>query len=165
MAGNKQTLITRRGMVSPMMRQDDDGEYVSEPFTYSIPFTAVTGLNPSFSGTIQIQADADFAILQSTFDFALNTAATDTPAAELKPNMAVLLTDTGSGRQLMDRLVPINNLFGTAMLPYVWPVPRLLAASSTLQVQVACVNALMDFGASVYTLTLSFHGEKRFRVG
>ena len=34
MAGNKQTLITRRGMVSPMMRQDDDGEYVSEPFTY-----------------------------------------------------------------------------------------------------------------------------------
>ena len=61
MAGNKQTLITRRGMVSPMMRQDDDGEYVSEPFTYSIPFTAVTGLNPSFSGTIQIQADARIA--------------------------------------------------------------------------------------------------------
>lgn len=165
MAGNKNTMITRRGMVNPRLRQDEDGEYVSEPFTYSIPFTAVTGANPSFSGTIQIQADADFAILQSTFDFALNTAATDAPAAELKPNMSVLLTDTGSGRQLMDRLVPINNLFGTAQLPYVWPVPRLLAASSTLQVQVACVNASMDFGVPVYTLTLSFHGEKRFRIG
>ena len=83
MAGNKNTMITRRGMVNPRLREDEDGEYVSEPFTYSIPFTAVTGANPSFSGTIQIQADADFAILQSTYDFALNTAATDAPAAEL----------------------------------------------------------------------------------
>lgn len=165
MAGHKNTLITRRGMVSPLIRTDDDGEYVAEPFTYSIAFPAVTGINPSFSGTIQIQADADFAILQSTFDFCLNTAATDAPAAELKPNMSVLLTDTGSGRQFMDRLVPINNLFGDARLPYVWPVPRLLAASSTMQVQVACVNTAMDFGVSVYTLTLSFQGEKRLRIG
>lgn len=165
MAGQKNSTMNRRGMVSAVVLEDDDGQYISEPFTYSIPFTAVTGSNPSFSGTIQIQADADFAILQSTYDFALNTAATDAPAAELKPNMSVLLTDTGSGRQLMDRLVPINNLFGNAQLPYVWPVPKLLAASSTVQVQVACVNAAMDFGVSVYTLTLSFHGEKRFRIG
>jgi len=165
MANQKNSAMNRRGSVSAVVLEDEDGQYISEPFTYSVPFTAVTGLNPSFSGTIQIQADADFAVLQSTYDFALNTAATDTPAAELKPNMSVLLTDTGSGRQLMDRLVPINNLFGNAMLPYVWPVPKLFAASSTLQVQVACVNALMDFGGSVYTLTLSFQGEKRFRIG
>lgn len=166
MAGekNRNTLITRRGMVTATVRADEDGDYIAEPFTYSVVFPAVTGLNPSFSSTINIQADADFAILQSTYDFALNTAATDTPAAELKPNMSILITDTGSGRQFMDRLVPINNLFGDAKLPYVWPVPRLLAASSTMQLQLACVNVLMDFGASVYTLTLSFQGEKRLRL-
>lgn len=167
MAGKTQqkaSKISRSGMVSPLIREDDDGAYITEPFTYSIPFTAVTGLNPSFSGTINIQADADFAILQSTYDFALNTAATDTPAAELKPNMGVLITDTGSGRQFMDRFVPINNLFGNANLPFIWPVPRLVAASSTIQVQIACLNVLMDFGAPVYTLTLSFQGEKRFRI-
>ena len=59
MAGQKNSTMNRRGMVSAVVLEDEDGQYISEPFTYSIPFTAVTGVNPSFSGTIQIQATAE----------------------------------------------------------------------------------------------------------
>ena len=161
-----------RGYTPPMIRTDQQGAYISEPFTYQVTFNALTGLNPTANGTIQIQADAEFAIVQTTYEFiptlapytqALQVVAPPPLLNKLEPNLNVLITDTASGRQFSNQAVPVISLFGDAKLPHIWPVPRLLAASATLQLQVIAGAVGVDFGADVFTLVLSFHGEKRYR--
>jgi hypothetical protein len=161
-----------RGYVPPMIRSDQSGAYISEPFTYQVTFEALTGLNPTATGNIQIQADAEFAIIQTTYQFiqttqpwtlAVQLAAPPPFQAKAEPNLSVLITDTGSGRQFSNQPVPVISNFGDAKLPYIWPVPRLIAASAVLNFQVVPGAVGVDFGADVWMLQLSFHGEKRYR--
>jgi hypothetical protein len=131
---------------------------VEEPFTYTTRTIAGTPLAPAATQNtvIQIQADADFKILSGAF-YADIAAAAFTSATQPIPNVTVLLTDTGNGRQLMDNPLPIQQLFGTGLLPYVWTVPKMLAARSTLQVQFTNFDA-----AASYNIRLAFNGVKLY---
>jgi hypothetical protein len=131
------------------------------PYTYNALFRAAAGGNSLASGAngivqINIQADADFLILNQTYD--ANTAnAARTASSFVVPNVNVLLTDTGSGYQMMDQAVPVYSIFGSGQFPYVLPNPKLMPAKATLQVQ--CTN--YDAAAG-YNLQLSFNGVKLF---
>lgn len=150
-----------RGVVSNKNLTDERGAYWPEQFTYQITFAGITGANPVGNGSIQIQADAEFVILAGTYYFIDTANPTYARNAALVPDIAVLLTDTGSGRQFMNAAVPVESLFGTAQLPFIWPRPKILAASSTLQVQ---FTSAANFGGNTYRLVLSFVGEKRYRA-
>ncbi len=77
----------------------------------------------------------------------------------LVPNIDVLLTNTGSGRRLLNQAVAVPSTFGTGTLPFVLPTPQFLSPSSALQVQ---ISSAADFGAESHCLQLNFIGEKRY---
>ena len=125
-------------------------------FVYEIDFAA---LAPAASSTssFSIQADSDFLWTSGTF-FADIAAAAQTDSTRVIPLISLLITDTGSGRQLMNTAVPIVSLFGNGQLPFVLPRQRLFRPNSNVTITANNFDA-----AITYNLRLSFIGEKGFR--
>lgn len=128
-----------------------------DPFNYVIGPFAFTAAGV-LTGNINIQADSDF-ILMTTEYWVDVAAAAQTAATRSLFNGTVLLTDTGSGRQLMSQAVPVDNIFGNGQFPYVWQQPKMFASKSTLQVQVTQIEA------TTQNLYLTFSGVKVFVLG
>lgn len=156
----------RRGMgVSnsqiPVTASVDAPGLVAEDFyTYSVLFLALAPLNSAI-GSIQIEADSDFEIIKLT-QFAMVTD--DQPqeeATRVLPLATVLLTDTGSGRNLMNQAVAIPSLFGSAELPMILPKPKRLFARATFAVTVNNLSSNTEYSY----LQLSFIGKKIFNTG
>lgn len=136
--------------------------YTLDPFTYTINFASL-GASATASANFLVQNDSAFVITQTTY---LITDTSDVAVAELQPfgsglttglvGVLVTLSDTGSGRNLMDAGVPIDGLFGTAQRPYVWPYPKILDPSSTFSTQ------LQNLVATARRVRLAFHGYKVF---
>lgn len=128
-----------------------------EFYSYSVgrPVAAIAPLGVQI-GNINIQADSDFIIEKTTY--ASDTAgATQTLNTFTVPNVNVLIVATSSGRQLMNIQLPLGTLFGPAWLPFIWPKPYLLHASSTLQ------HTITSYEAAISPfVTLVFHGRKLF---
>jgi NAD(P)-dependent dehydrogenase (short-subunit alcohol dehydrogenase family) len=126
-------------------------------FIYGIDFTA---LAPGATATdnIQIQADADFETQKLTY-FADIAAAAQTVTTQVIPLITVLITDAGSGRQLMNVATAIPALFGDGKIPFILPTSRIFAARSNITFQVSNFDA-----AVTYNLRLSLIGTKLFQT-
>jgi hypothetical protein len=136
--------------------QKPNQEYIgSDFFTYSATFNTVTN-GTSQTSNIQIQADSDFEIQKLTAELIVSLG---TDAAPLDFPVTVLLTDTGTGRQLMNQAVPIQSLFGTGALPFILPNTKILAANAVLAVQVNNLSTAVPYDR----IQLSFIGRKLFR--
>lgn len=131
----------------------DSTKYMAQEFfTYSAPLDSLAA-GASSSVQINIQANSDFMI--NKIVFAVFDAATGDIVAD--PNMTVNLVDAGSGLSLFDNPQPIGNVAGTAQLPFVPPVAKLLKAKSTLSVQYANRSAV-----TLYNIIITFHGSKLY---
>jgi hypothetical protein len=124
-------------------------------FVYELDMTVAAGLSATSGFTIQ--ADSDFLWTKGTF-FADIAAAAQTASSLVIPLASLLITDTGSGRQLMNTAVPITSLFGTGQLPFILPRQRLFLARSLVNITINNFDAAAD-----YNIKLSFIGEKAFR--
>jgi len=133
------------------------------PYTYSAVYWTTGAASYLASGAsnspanVNIQADADFLILNQTYDANNNNAST-TVSARLYPGVNVTISDTGSGMSWMDQAVPVPAIFGTGMFPYVLPEPKLCLAKATIQVLAS--NTDQTTG---YNLRLMFNGVKLFK--
>lgn len=125
-------------------------------FVYELDFLAVAS-GASSSNNFTIQADSDFLWTSAAY-FADIAAAGQDDSGRIIPLMSLLITDTGSGRQLMNTAVPISSLFGTGQLPFVLPRQRAFRSNTTVTVTVNNFDA-----ANTYNLRLSLIGEKAFR--
>ena len=105
---------------------------------------------------IQIQVDSDFLIEKMSFNADLAGAA-QTETSRVLPNVNVLLTNTASGRNLMNVQFPLTGVFGGGELPFILPRQYLLPGSSTLQIQLVSFEAV-----SVPFITLNFIGRKLY---
>jgi len=104
--------------------------------------------------TIQIEADSDFILQKLTYEADIAGAA-QTNNTRVIPNVLVQLTDTGSGRQLMQNPIPIPSFFGIGAIPFILPNPRLFMRNSTIQV------AFSSFEAAITpSIRLAFIGYK-----
>lgn len=113
------------------------------------------------TNTINIQADSDFRWEKATYLSANAAALTNiTVATKILPFATVLLTDTGSGRQLMDGAIPIANLFGTGEIPFILKTPKIFSARATLSITVNNFDT-----ALALQIRLSFIGTKLFKLG
>ena len=126
-----------------------------EFFIYSTPRTSIASGAQAIA-QISVQADADFLIEKTTYAADV-AAAQQTDSTRVIPNVKAMLTITGSGRQLLNIEAPIPNFFGTGELPFIWPRPYPVPASSTLQ-----VNFLSYEASATDLITLSFIGQKIF---
>ena len=109
-------------------------------------------------GSINIQADSDFVVQKLTY-FADLAAAKQTDSSRVVPLVTIQITDSGSGRNLMEAPTPITNVFGTGELPFILPQPKLFLARSTISISVTNFDAAED-----YNLRLSLIGYKVFRL-
>lgn len=132
------------------------------PYTYVVSYW-VTGANNSIAagaanqpGQVNIQADADFLILNQTYHANTANAAIAVSTA-VYPNLLVTLTETGSGMALMNAGVPVPAIFGDGRQPFILPQPKLLLAKATLQVSITSFDA-----AAGYNLFLAFNGVKLY---
>lgn len=130
------------------------------PYTYNAVYWTTGAANNLAAGAtnipvnVNIQADADFLVVNQTYD--ANTAnAARTANSIVVPNVTVLLVNTASGYQMMDQAVAVPLIFGTGQYPYVLPAPLLLPAKATLQVLATNYDA-----AAGYNLRLAFNGYK-----
>ena len=127
-------------------------------FVYSATFTGLAQ-NTTQQKNIPISDDSDFVILKTTFFADDGVGSKFTPNTRQIPNVLVLLTDTGSGRQLMDAAQPIYSLFGTSENPFIFPLPKLLKRRTVLQLSASN----QEIAAATWRMTLSFIGVKIFR--
>ena len=122
--------------------------YVYEAETIAIAVGAST------NDTISIEADSDF-ILQKLTYLATVGDVQSTDATRIIPNVLIQITDTGSGRQLMQDAIPVSSFFGSGMLPFILPNPRLFMRNSTIQIAYTSFET-----AAVDDVRLAFIGYK-----
>ena len=103
---------------------------------------------------INIEADSDFILQKMTYEADI-AAAAYTFTTNPIPLVTIQITDTGSGRQLMQNPIRINSFMGDGKLPFYLPNPRKFLRNSTIQI------AFVNFDAAVtYNLRLAFIGYK-----
>jgi len=124
-------------------------------FTYS---TGRFAIAPAAAVTqnIAIQADADFEVIKLTYSADVAGAAITNNTYPI-PNVTVLITDSGSGRQLMNVAVPLETLFGIGKEPFILPQPRILSARSNIAITVTSFEA-----ANTNNISFSLVGNKIF---
>jgi len=146
-------IASRLGATQARVRKSFD----LDPFTFNINFLPLAALNNATDNFIT-QADSAFAVVKTCFTissvgevFIANIS--DTP--KFAP-LLVTLTDSGSGRNLMNSPVAVNSLFGTAERPYIWARPKVLDPNSTFTAQV------QNLVATAFQVRLAFQGFKVF---
>lgn len=127
-------------------------------FTYQVPvFTNLAAAGGVATNQVVIQADSDFEWVHASYEFD-NAATQTTYNGRFLPNMTILITDTGSGRQLSNAAVPVMSIFGRPEQPYALPVSKVFKANSTIGFTATNFDAAIATG----NLRLSLIGYKIF---
>jgi hypothetical protein len=157
MLNNIPRIAENADLISAMTQLLNAKRIIKKPFTYATNFTNTQfTAGTTLTNNIAIQSDAPFLIQSQTYSADV-AAAGQTQNSQTIPLVNCLLTDTGSGNQLMNQAVPVSQIFGNGQFPYILPEPYLLDARSNLSVQVTNRDA-----AQAYNLFLSFEGVKLY---
>lgn len=137
----------------------EQAQTIVDFFVYVFPeFTIANGANQTQQLTIQ--ADSDFEVQQIAYHATIADAAYLYNTRPI-PNVTAILTDTGSGRQLMSAAAPLPS-FASGLngeLPGFLPTFKTFQRNSAIQLQ------LFNFDAAAsYILTVSLIGRKIFHV-
>lgn len=151
------------GLIATLKGLYSAASVVKYPFTYNAQFFtagAASNIAAGATVTVNVQIDAGSPFLIISQSYYNNTAnAAETVSTLDIPNIMVLLTDSGTNRQLMDVATPVNCIFGNGQFPYVLPEPKLMQANSLLTI--AATNRDAAVG---YNLYLAFNGYKLYKV-
>lgn len=145
------------------MRFGNTPDINSDKYIYKDAFFYNTGIEDalapaaSTSSTFNIDGDSDFFATKLTVHAVSGGDAT-TYLASLLPEVNIIITDTTSGRSLMNEQVPLANLAGSAQLPFILPIMRLFVAKSTIKIDYYNVSDNATYSA----LQLTFCGVKAF---
>jgi len=122
-------------------------------FSYNDDYTPL-GAGATLPQSIQIQNDSDFLIMAGVF---VMTTTDNTTTFFANAPVTVQITDSGSGRNIMNKATHINNLFGSATLPAIWPFPKLIPAGATLTTTLVNLD-----GANARNVRIAYWGFKIF---
>lgn len=147
-------------MSQMLVQVDESGrKFIADHFEYSA-YIATLANGASATSQIQIEADADF-IWTKTLYFCDIAGAVQTDSSRVIPLVAAAITDTGSGRNLQNRAIPLAVMAGHEGLPFNLYQPRVFRANSNIQVTFSNYSA----GTTYANLFLVFSGYKKFYLG
>lgn len=136
--------------------------YTLDPFTYTMNFLPATA-SATTTAQFQVQNDSGFAICKTS---QVITDTVNVAVANLQPYgtagqtvtpFLITLSDSGSGRNLMDTGVHLDHIFGVGQRQgYQWTVPKVLDPNSTFTGQ------LQNLSATDRNVRLAFVGFKIF---
>lgn len=127
-----------------------------ETFTYNIRFNTIAA-SATNTGTANVQNDSDFVWVAASI-VVTNAAFTTFTAAANVP-MLVEIIDSASGLQLQDSATHVSNLFGTAQLPFLLPMPKIFRAGGQISARLQNQD-----GANAFVVNLAFHGFKVYNM-
>lgn len=131
-----------------------------DQFFYPVGFTNLAPAGVA-NVSLQISADSNFycnAFTYQAWNHASVTALTE--ATNPIPSVTVLITDTGSSRQLMQGAVPITTIAGDGKRPYRLTRPRLFQRTTSINFQFTNIDSALTLD-----LTLVLHGFKVYSNG
>lgn len=139
--------------------QAQNPNVIADYFIYVFPTFAALAPAGAQTQQVQIQADSDFEVQQIAVHPDIAAAAYLWNTRPL-PNVTAILTDTGSGRQLMNGGVPLSAFMGIGEQPAWLPQFKTFQRNATIALQ------LTNFDAAVtYNLRVSLIGRKIFQLG
>jgi hypothetical protein len=115
--------------------------------------TLAAGTTDTFN--LQIEADAYFVITKMSYVADIAGAA-QTESSRVIPLVRCLITDTGSGRNLMSQAVDLSALAGHEGLPFINPVARWVMPNSAINIQFSNYSAATTYA----NVSLYLHGKK-----
>lgn len=125
---------------------------VVDAYSFEVDFLGVTGPGTG-TLTFTIPQEAHFALLYLTS----TVFTTATPPVNVDPAPVTLqIINASSSRQLSNAPLQLNNYTGSAKLPFPYPVPKLVSASSQLTFNIAS-----QFNANL-NIYIAVHGFKIF---
>ncbi|MEE8177701.1 MAG: hypothetical protein V3T65_06880 [Acidobacteriota bacterium] len=122
-------------------------------FVYGTEFLPLAANAVSANREIQIQSDSHFVIMAAVI---VATSVDDLTTVGPPIPQTARLFDTGSGRELQNHDVHVDNYFGTAILPAYWTYPKLIKAASTFRTE------LTNLSATAANVRVDFWGFKIF---
>lgn len=122
---------------------------LTQYFTYTMVFSGVASL-ASATAQLQIDASSDFLVVSQSIE-----AIDDVTTLAVASAALIQINDSGSGTTLWNVPTPVTNLFGTAQLPFLLPMPRLFTANATMTGSLTNKTT-----ANATSFFLSFHGVK-----
>lgn len=126
-------------------------------FSYPVTFNTLVNGTPQ-TQNLPIDAGSDFYMTAIEY-LATDSASTAavTTSTRVIPLVTILLTDSGSNRQLMQNPVLLDSIAGSGAWPHRLIHPRLFLRNSNIQILVQSFDANATYG----TLRLNFEG---FRI-
>lgn len=131
--------------------------FAKDFFTYCIAVTSSLAPGALGSGNVTLDADADF-LWQKLTVYADVADDGQTANTQVLPGVTLVITDTGSGRKLMNTGVPLAAIAGDGRLPFIVPTPKIFKASGQIEVSLANITDNTTY-TSIY---LAFIGQKCF---
>ena len=125
---------------------------IRDIFSYDLSMSGIAAAGTA-QASFTVQSDSNF-LWQAGM---MTVDTTGTYAAN--PQLTGIITDQGSGRQLMSAASPLANWFGDGKLPFLLPTPRFFRAQT--QVNVAITN--YSSGTTYTNVKLTFMGTKFFK--
>lgn len=129
---------------------------IKDFYIYGVNFLNVSpGASPSQQ--LPIQADSDFELQKITFA-SDSAGGTQTDSTRVIPQCTLIITDTGSGRQLMNQAIDLTTFAGDGQNPFILLVPKIFRANTSINFVLHNYSS-----AQTYNVRLSLIGAKLYR--
>lgn len=121
--------MNRKYKTLPAQYASQEDIQYTDLFAYSWEVLNLAGLGTS-SVDVTILAESDFLA-----EVGVGSIYNQVSKAHIEyQDISVLITDSGSGRQLMDRAVQFRHWFGHPQEPFYFPTPKLFSANSVITI-------------------------------
>ena len=132
----------------------------SDYFWYTHPaINTLSSVAVTAVGLINLDADSDFYCVALSYQVSIADAAL-TESTNVLPLVRVLITDTGSGKALMNTPIALTALAGDGKRPYRLVRPRVFLSNATIQIG---YTSYVAAGTTYSDLQLVLHGYKVYR--
>lgn len=129
-------------------------------FWYShTPISTLASTAPVATAFINLDADSDFYCVALSYQASIADAVL-TESSNVLPLVRLQITDTGSGKSLMNTPMPLTAMAGDGKRPYRLVRPRVFLANATIQLAFASYVAA---GTTYSDLQVVLHGYKVYR--
>ena len=123
------------------------------------PISTLSSLAVTATAFINLDADSDFYCVGLTYAASIADAAL-TESTNVLPLVRLQITDTGSGKALMNSPIAMYAFLGDGKRPYRLVRPRVFLANATIQLS---YTSFVAAGTTYTDVQVVFHGYKVYR--
>jgi hypothetical protein len=132
----------------------------SDYFWYTHPpISTLASTAPNATQFVQTDADSDFYCVALSYAASIADAAL-TESSNVLPLVRLLITDTGSGKSLMNAALPMYAFLGDGKRPYRLARPRVFGSNATIKFD---YSSFVTAGTTYSDVQTVLHGYKIYK--